>query len=226
MFGTPDRNCSMAPVTRTQSARTANSSTLPSQFGNTPANPPRQRRRSERSVREFATSIHPQADTPPNYRIDLSLPPRQRYKDLANDYRHEMESLVALFDPLLEEFTGLGRFYRRSIQKLSGLLLRRVYSQEETEELRGIHEVTGIDMYLLVAFNVVLDCLMGCTSGGVRVRAGSSGSRMMHFRTLDWGMDPLRSVIVQLEFVNGPEGQVIARSVGYVGFVGILTGVR
>lgn len=49
-------------------------------------------------------------------------------------------------------------------------------------------------MHLLVAFNVLLDLFMGCTSGGAKL---SVEDRMLHFRTLDWGMDPLRKVIVQ-----------------------------
>jgi hypothetical protein len=85
-----------------------------------------------------------------------------------------------------------------------------------------------VEMYLLVALNTVLDLLMGCTSGAVRVSdgEGDEGVRMMHFRTLDWGMDVLRRVVVQLDFVEKPEGGVFARSVTYVGFVGVLTGVR
>ncbi|RFQ89656.1 hypothetical protein CRE09_28995, partial [Escherichia coli] len=51
---------------------------------------------------------------------------------------------------------------------LSRLLLRRVNESSQTEELRGIAEESDIPMYLLVAFNVILDLLMGCTSGGVR----------------------------------------------------------
>ena len=49
---------------------------------------------------------------------------------------------------------------------------------------------------------------------------------MLHFRTLDWGMDGLRKIIVQLDFVNEAGGDVIARSITYAGFVGVLTGVR
>ncbi|EKG15682.1 hypothetical protein MPH_07117 [Macrophomina phaseolina MS6] len=80
-------------------------------------------------------------------------------------------------------------------------------------------------MYLLVCFNTLLDSFMGCTSGGARVKT-EGGTRMYHFRTLDWAMDILRHVVVELEFVNKPHGHVIARSVAYVGFVGVLTGVR
>ena len=41
-------------------------------------------------------------------------------------------------------------------------------------------------MYLLVAFNLMLDTLMGCSSGGIRVRDPDtpSASRMLHYRTL------------------------------------------
>jgi hypothetical protein len=90
-------------------------------------------------------------------------------------------------------------------------------------------------MYFLVALNVLLDSFLGCTSGGVLTRpqssAGSSdrSERMMHFRTLDWGMSPLRNVLVVLEFVRSkskePE-KVLARTITYAGFVGVLTGVR
>lgn len=34
---------------------------------------------------------------------------------------------------------------------------------------------------------------------------------MLHFRTLDWGMDALRKVIVHLDFIQKPGGEVIVR---------------
>ncbi len=76
---------------------------------------------------------------------------------------------------------------------------------------------------------------MGCTSGGVRMQGGSGSSssssgggksRMVHFRTLDWDMDELRPLVVELEFVRFAGGPVVARTVGYFGYVGVLTGVR
>jgi hypothetical protein len=100
-----------------------------------------------------------------------------------------------------------------------------VYDTEQTRELRGISKATGVEMYLMVAFNVLLDLFMGCTSGGVRITENGV-EKMVHFRTLDWGMDVLRRVVVQLDFVEKEGGPVVARSITYVGFVGILTGVR
>jgi hypothetical protein len=103
-----------------------------------------------------------------------------------------------------------------------------VCSKEQTEELRGISQAVEIPMYLLVAYNVLLDLFMGCTSGGARVQTteDSEASTMMHFRTLDWDMSELRDVIVQLDYVRQAGGHVIARTVSYVGFVGVLTGLK
>lgn len=47
---------------------------------------------------------------------------------------------------------------------------------------------------------------------------------MVHFRTLDWGMDELRDFIIQIDYQK--EGKIIAHAITYAGFVGILTGVR
>ncbi|KAH8779905.1 beta subunit of N-acylethanolamine-hydrolyzing acid amidase-domain-containing protein [Diaporthe sp. PMI_573] len=165
-------------------------------------------------------------DAVPIYTIDLSRPPAQRYTDLVCDFRDKIPHLTELFQDVVTDF-GLPL---KATTRLARLFLRRLHSNEQTEEIRGISEASGIDMYLLVCLNTLLDLFMGCTSGGARVQMGRAGggrqSRMLHFRTLDWAMDPLREVVVQLNFVNEPHGPVIARSVTYVGFVGALTAVR
>jgi beta subunit of N-acylethanolamine-hydrolyzing acid amidase len=179
----------------------------------------------------------PKEDAIPTYRIDLSLPPAERYRQLAKDLGPRMRALKPLFDEVLMPLLPYA-FMRRTAEVLASVFLRRVYSAEETQELRGISSASGVDMYFLVALNVLLDSLLGCTSGGVMTRPSSRkgervgctrGDRMMHFRTLDWGMDGLRSVIVTLEFIRSKSaepGKVIARSITYAGFVGCLTGVR
>lgn len=183
-------------------------------------------------------------DPIPTYRIDLSLPPAERYVKLATDFAPRMKQITPLFDSVLESV--LPWSFLRSIVKFAALLiLRRVHSSEETQELMGISKASGVDIHFLVAFNLLLDVLLGCTSGGVltRIKKGKGGethlgekqadteprARMMHFRTLDWGMPELRSVLVVLEFVRSKTEEpetVIARTVTYAGFVGVLTGVR
>lgn len=185
-----------------------------------------------------------QVDVPiPRYRIDLSLPPAERYVKLAADFTPQMKNITPLFDTVLEELVPWS-FPRRIAKFFALRLLRRVYSEEETEELRGIVKTCGVDMYLLVALNVLLDSLLGCTSGGVLARVPVKKSsaraqqdeslpdenqRMLHFRTLDWGMPELRNILVVLEFVRSQSDEpdrVIGTSITYAGFTGMLTGVR
>ena len=180
-----------------------------------------------RTAREL-TSKRPILDdphSPPRYIIDLSLPPFERYVHLATDFKPLLDSVPSLFDDVVCNFApGISI---SAVRFLARCLLRKIHSKEETEELKGISKASGVEMYLLVAFNTFLDAMMGCTSGGVRTKnTKQSQSRMLHFRTLDWGMDILRRLVVQLDFVNHAGGAVIATSITYAGFVGTLTGVR
>lgn len=147
----------------------------------------------------------------PRYTIDLSSPPISRYQHVAKDFLPQLASLTPLFSQIIP---------RPFCRKLAALLLRRLHSKEQTSELIGIQRVTKVGMHLLIALNVLLDLMMGCTSGGVRVQ---NGAKMLHFRTLDWGMDPLRKIVVHLDYVR--DGAKVAECVTYVGYIGVLTGV-
>ncbi|KAJ5689245.1 beta subunit of N-acylethanolamine-hydrolyzing acid amidase-domain-containing protein [Penicillium macrosclerotiorum] len=174
---------------------------------------------------ESFTDASEAGTTPPIFQIDLALPPAERYVALATIYRERMRALRGMFDELVTSVSP--KIPVKGIHWLARMSLRRLYTDEETAELQGISRTTDIDLYLLICLNTVLDLLMGCTSGGVRTINGSENPKMLHFRTLDWGMDPLRNLIVQLEFVHGDNPRkVLATSITYVGFVGVLTGVR
>ncbi len=120
------------------------------------------RRRSERlvkpnnaSIENFSSDASGDADEPPRYTIDLSLPPRKRYQHMVADFKPQIETLPFLFDEVVKDLRANISVER--VRWLARLLLRRVYNKEENEELRGIQETTGVEMYLLVAFNVLLD---------------------------------------------------------------------
>jgi hypothetical protein len=166
---------------------------------------------------------NPENLEPPLYTIDLSLPPAQRYVDVVRDHWDALQTLTQLFDNVLDSIPLPNQIFHF----LARMLLRKVYSTEQTEELRGISQASGIPMHLIVAYNVLLDLFMGCTSGGARVQVPESREpRMLHFRTLDWDMSELRDVLVQFDYITEPDGSIIARTISYVGFVGVLTGVR
>lgn len=168
----------------------------------------------------------------PRFVVDLSRPPEHRYDHIVPHLQTQVDScdLSSIFDDLLHQFVG--PVMAKGLGFVARIALRRVYRSEETAELAGIARAFGIPIHLLVAFNVLLDLLLGCTSGGVRAvdseqqPASSRTPRMLHFRTLDWGMDTLRKLTVQLDFVHFAGGPVVATSVTYLGYVGVLTGVR
>ncbi|KAK4569492.1 hypothetical protein LTR86_003255 [Recurvomyces mirabilis] len=232
----------MAPVTRSQrSGRDAatghnhDPAIITSRLRPRTARPTQKSDHSPTTV--FAGSGHPSrhgkasrgdtSDEPPRFIIDLSLPPEQRYLEVCAAFEIQMLDLTALFD---EVVGGMVTFLPLSwLRFLCKVFLRRIYNDEENAELVGISRAVGIDMYLLVCFNVLLDLMMGCSSGGARVRDEESttgGSKMLHFRTLDWNMPALRQIVVQLDFCLHETGPVIASSITYAGFVGVLTGVR
>ena len=178
-------------------------------------------RKQEKIVKEAGT-------VPPVYWIDLDLPPYQRYVELAKAYADQVTALTGLFDELVVSLHP--KASPKWFKRLARILLTKLYTQEETEEIRGISDAAKVDFFLVVALNVLLDLLMGCTSGVVRCREKNEAeSKMLHFRTLDWGMEELRKVIVQLNFKHSKSTRpdhAVATSINYVGCVGILTGVR
>lgn len=149
----------------------------------------------------------PSLDQPPLYRIDLNLPPRLRYNDICRDFKDDIIKLAPVYYDILNETP-----YPRVFGHLTKLLLRRVHSKEETQEICGIAQATGMGLDMVVAYNTFLELFSGCVSGGARVNdAGDIGETegIVHFRNLDWEMPPLRKLIICVEYVR--DERVIAR---------------
>jgi hypothetical protein len=161
------------------------------------------------AVLQSQTSQLPSENRPPTYRIDLSLAPHLRYKEICRDYKDRLVHLVEIYDEILGK-----TYYPRQYKLLNFLakkLLSRVHSKEENEEIRGIAEATGMERHLVVAYNTFLDLFSGCTSGGVKVNDAGARPGIVHFRNLDWAMEPLRRLMICVEYVH--EGNVVARCV-------------
>ena len=140
---------------------------------------------------------------PPLYSVDLDLPPESRYAKICNDYKDEMAELAKIYDEILS-ITPFPRFFGF----LARNLLKKVYSKEETDEIRAISKATRIPIYRVVAYNTFLDLFSGCMSGGVQTKVGAT-TTMLHFRNLDWEMNPLRNMIIRVEYLKN--GKIVAR---------------
>lgn len=195
-----------------------------------PGNTPSLSRSSIPSSRSSTDSDAPESDVTtrevrareqpiPLYTIDLSAPPDQRYNAICSHFREELREVSTIYQAIID-LSG----FRRTVGSLARLLLRRVHSDEETQEIRGIARASGLKLNEVVAYNSFLDLFSGCVSGGTRVRGEDGVEKMLHFRGLDWEMDCLRDLLIQVEYVR--DGAVVARGVTYAGYVGTLTGVR
>ena len=192
---------------------------------------------SSESIAGWSTpsDLHAELECP-QFTIDLSLPPEQRYAHIVPFYQRELTDLPALFEDTVRTWLA----WPRVTLGLYRLFYRRLASAEQTAELRGIARAAHVPLWLLVAFNVILDSLLGTLSGGARVgpdplspgadgKAGAGagpGERMVHFRALDWGMSELRRLVARLDFVRRPGGPVVASTITFFGCVGVVTGVR
>ena len=160
---------------------------------------PRSRKGNVRSSQTNPNFRLSSDDEPPVYQIDLSLPPRLRHREICSHFKTELAELVPLYSEVLEE-TPFPRF----LKIMAKLVLRGVHSAEEREEIRGIADATGLAHHLVVAYNTFLDLFSGCTSGGVRVNdagAKCDAESIVHFRGLDWDMEPLRKLTICVEYV-------------------------
>ncbi|KAJ2915582.1 hypothetical protein MD484_g4854, partial [Candolleomyces efflorescens] len=167
----------------------------------------------------------------PLYTVDLSLPPAKRYTQICHDFRDSLAEFTHLYHAVLELATSdrqlpfpFSTLKRGAVRVLAKMVLRRVYSKEESEEIKGIHKASGMKLEEVVGLNTFLDLFCGCVSGGVKAQRTPSDTTMLHFRGLDWEMDSLRDLLIQVQYVR--DGKVVARAVTYAGYVGTLTGVR
>lgn len=106
---------------------------------------------------------------------------------------------------------------------MSGLFTK-LASEELTEELAGISDVTGCPMWALIAYNIGYDFMAGCSSGGMKTVGGDGKEEMFHYRNLDWHMPETRQTTIKVNYTRG--GKTVMEAIHYAGMVGIHTGVR
>lgn len=87
------------------------------------------------------------------------------------------------------------------------------------EELQGIADTIGVDVKRVILLQFCYEFFAACTTASLLIDGEPS-----LYRTMDWEMPELKPLTKEFEFVRG--GQVVFRSVSWIGYVGIFTGVR
>jgi beta subunit of N-acylethanolamine-hydrolyzing acid amidase len=120
----------------------------------------------------------------PAYTLNLDLPPRERWEHIVADYLNLHSIVLSIISQVLDN-TVL-RFTKPFVKLLWSGILRKLMSDELTEELCGISEVTGCPLWALMAQNIGYDFMVGCSSGGIRAKGENGKEEMFHYRNLVW----------------------------------------
>lgn len=169
----------------------------------------------------------------PTYRVNLDLPAEQRWVTLSTIYKKEVRDLIAYIKVFVLEFSP-------KFQELINLIDNDLGSLAHTlpapygDEIKGIASATDLPLGEVVLYNIFYEIFTLCTS----IIAFDENGNTMHGRNLDFGLflgwdlkndtwqlsELLRPLIVNVEYTRG--GVVQYKTVTFVGFVGLITGVK
>ena len=178
-------------------------------------------------------------DSVPKGVVNLDLPPADRWKELATQFKPQIVEMVNQFVDHIKKFPGnKWENFLLYTEANQDMLLNRM-PNGYGDEIRGIQEVTELQMSSLLAFNLGYEIMGFCTS----VVAQDVSGHMIHGRNLDFGLflgfnassgpnenfqwtntDLLRQITVLTDITRG--GEVLYSTVSYIGYIGLLTGVR
>lgn len=181
----------------------------------------------------------PDWNSVPKRVINLDLAPYDRWIELATEFKVPITDMVTEFVDHLKKFPGnKWESFLTYVDANQDMLLDRM-PNGYGDEIRGVQKATELPMSSLLAFNLGYEIMGFCTS----VTAQDASGHMYHGRNLDFGLflganfssgpnenfqwtntELLRHTTVTTDFIRG--GNVLFTSVSYVGYVGLLTGVR
>lgn len=155
----------------------------------------------------------------PKYQINLDLPPSKRWVQMIKLYKDKLVSAVNVLEKMVPA-TILTTFYKNlalstiSLYSGMGLILHK-------EELESIAKTVGVPLNKVILVQILYEAFAACTSVTVPV---DENKKNYHFRTMDWPFPFLKDITVELDFQKG--GKTVYKSVSWVGYVGVMTGVR
>jgi acid ceramidase len=147
--------------------------------------------------------------------INLDLPPNERWSFLI-DYKSEINELLQYY---LNDFEG-GEFIFESIGEYKKEIISAEYL-EEIEFISSISKFTPDEVLIANLYYDVLKFYFGCTAFAVE-----SNGNILHSRNLDWWTE--NNILSEYSkiFVYQKNGITQYKTVGWVGFVGALSGTK
>jgi len=176
---------------------------------------------NEESSEEKVLEEDPLVATVPRYIINLDDPPEERWDQVIADYADQWDNVQKILKRTLQDLTG--KVLGSIIDKLLSGIMSTANSLGAVfyhKELTAISAKSGLKLGRLVLLQLVYEASSCCTSIVLPDMEGN----LHHIRTMDWGMDFLEPLTVELDFRKG--GQTVFMATSWAGYVGVLTGMR
>ncbi|WNJ17133.1 C45 family autoproteolytic acyltransferase/hydolase [Pontibacter sp. G13] len=152
---------------------------------------------------------------PTEHIVNLDLPPRERWGFLV-DYKTELDALLECY---LSDFQGAG-FEFDGIEAYKNEIISSDYI-EEIEFISSISKFTPNEILIANLYYDLLKFYLGCTAF-----AFETNGTVLHARNLDWWTDNNLLSSQSKIFDYQRNGNTIFKTVGWVGFIGALSGTK
>jgi len=150
--------------------------------------------------------------------VNLDSNPYDRWADIVAPHKEDLLKVVSQIDKISGSIPFIGslglEFVLNTIQQkidAGGVLYY--------DELRGIADTIDVDVRRVILLQLCYEFFSACTCVSMLVE-----DEPALYRTMDWEMPELKPLTKQFEFMRN--GEIVFRSVSWVGYVGVFTGVR
>jgi len=145
-------------------------------------------------------------------KINLDLPQSERWLDLLAEFKPQLEVVKNNMKGLIDEMLGASYYFIIPLIKT----FKAFKSIMFLEELESISKAMGMSFEYVLLLQLCYEVSSCCTSAITKVN-----NEYVFFRTMDWPMDFLKDLTVDLEFVK--DGATLFFATTWVGYVGVLT---
>ena len=147
--------------------------------------------------------------------VNLDLPANERWQFLTN-YKQEINELLKCY---LDDFEG-SEFIFENIDSYK----KEIISEEYLDEIEFISSISKFSPNEVLIANLYYDVLkfyFGCTAFAVE-----NEGEIKHARNLDWWTENNLLSDYSKVFIFQKDGKTIFKTIGWVGFIGALSGVK
>ena len=148
------------------------------------------------------------------YVIDLAKPGAERWNEVITDHAYHFQPVMDEIDKILK-YSGL---FGTLAPKLTHVMAK-MGTVKYHDEILSISKLSGFPLGKLVLMQICYEMFAACTSVVIK-----NGNYNIHYRTMDWEMEFLKPLTIEVEFVRGD--QHLFNAITWAGYVGIFTGVN